>query len=223
MPLLLASIAICDSAVAQPHEFTITVSNIATPETPFAISPSPLGQSVWVVHRKKNPFFTENQPVPPNGLEVLAEDGHAYKIAAGVQGLPGVTSIGTFPEKQEPIEPGESVRFTIIAKPGDKLSLAMMLVQSNDKFYAPDGKGIALFKRKKPLTGDVSDQFILWDAGSEIDQTPGKGKDQPLRQKKPHQGEDQNGIVRRINDGVAKSQDGFAYPAAIKHIRVIIE
>ena len=62
-----------------------------------------------------------------------------------------------------------------------KLSFATKFVQSNDLFYAPDGEGIAVWGDDGPITGDITDQIMLWDAGTEVNQEPGTGADQPIR------------------------------------------
>ncbi len=53
------------------------------------------------------------------------------------------------------------------AVPGTKLSFATMSVVSNDWFFAPSGTGISLFEDGMPVTGDVTNQVYLWDAGVE--------------------------------------------------------
>jgi hypothetical protein len=47
-----------------------------------------------------------------------------------------------------PIGPGHAFEFSVSAKPGQHLPMAMMFVQSNDLFYAPDSNAIALFDDK---------------------------------------------------------------------------
>ena len=82
-----------------------------------------------------------------------------------------------------PIGPGGAYEASFDAAPGSRLSFATMFVPSNDFFYAPDEEGIALFDGGgAPITGDVTDQVWLWDAGTEVDQEPGIGADQPQRQ-----------------------------------------
>jgi hypothetical protein len=91
-----------------------------------------------------------------------------------------------------------------------------MFVQSNDLFYAPDGAGIALFNAEAtPVTGDVTSQIGLWDAGTEVNQEPGFGPDQAPRQAGPNTGADENGVVQIV-------ADGFSYPGTSDTIRVII-
>ena len=59
---------------------------------------------------------------------------------------------------------------TISAMPGDRLSITLMMGQSNDWFYAPAESGIDLFQNGKAMSGDISPQLYLWNAGIEVDQ-----------------------------------------------------
>ena len=80
-----------------------------------------------------------------------------------------------------PITPGAAYETTITAMPGDRLSLTLMMGQSNDWFYAPDEAGIELFKNGKAISGDMTAQLVMSDAGTEVDQEPGIGTDQGPR------------------------------------------
>ena len=88
--------------------------------------------------------------------------------------------------------------------------------QSNDWFYAPAESGIELFKDGKAISGDISSQIILWNAGTEIDQETGIGADQGPRQKGLNSGAAENGIVTKV-------QDGKTYAQADKVLRVTIK
>lgn len=80
-----------------------------------------------------------------------------------------------------PAGPGGNFTFEFDAAPGHSLSFATMFVPSNDFFYAPGESGIALYDSSgNPVTGDVTDQVSLWDAGTEADQELGAGSEQPL-------------------------------------------
>lgn len=82
-----------------------------------------------------------------------------------------------------PLLPGSTYVFGFDAAPGARLSFATMFVQSNDLFYAPGATGIALWDASGTvISGDITSQIQLWDAGSEINQTPGTGADQAPRQ-----------------------------------------
>lgn len=79
--------------------------------------------------------------------------------------------------------------------------MTQMFGQSNDWFYAPGANGIALFDAKAvPISGDITDQFYLWDAGTEKDEEIGIGPNQGPRQKGPNTGEAENGPVHRVKD-----------------------
>jgi hypothetical protein len=182
---------------------------------------SPLAPGVWAVHSGDDPLFTSGQPDRGDGLEALAEDGDPSDLAAALDGASGIASSGAFntPEGEAgpgPLFPGQAYVFEISAVPGDRLSLATMFVQSNDLFYAPDGEGIALFTSGgSPVSGNVTAQLSLWDAGTEVNEEPGIGLDQAPRQSGPDAGADENGAVRMVNDG-------YTYPAADDVIRITL-
>jgi hypothetical protein len=98
-----------------------------------------------------------------------------------------------------PLPPGEAYEWTFHAMPGDNLSFATMLVQSNDWFFAPAEPGIPLYKNDSKMTGDVTEYVMLWDAGTEGDGAPGKGSYQAPRQPGPDSGpDDPMNHVRRV-------------------------
>ena len=81
-----------------------------------------------------------------------------------------------------PLLPGHSYSYNFDAPPGHYVSFATMFVQSNDLFYAPNGMGIRLWNEDgSQASGDVTDQVMLWDAGTEVNQEPGTGANQPVR------------------------------------------
>ena len=81
-----------------------------------------------------------------------------------------------------PLHPGQAYGYNFDAPPGSYVSFATMFVQSNDLFYAPDGMGISLWNEDgTQASGDVTDQVMLWDAGTEMNQEPGSGANQPPR------------------------------------------
>ena len=108
------------------------------------------------------------------------------------------------------LPPGESEEITFHAGKGHYLSFETMFGQSNDLFYAFDEKGLALYDQSgNPLTGDVTSQVNLWDAGTEVNEEPGTGPNQAPRQSAPNTGMDENGTVQLVAD----VNDGFNYPA----------
>ena len=206
---------------SEPTKFTVRVENISSPEGmtasngekfPFALSPG-----MFVLSDKKAALFTEGKPAR-NGLEMQAEDGDPSGLVASLvamhhsSNLHGVfnTPIGAM--NAGPIRPGESYEFTVNAVPGMKFFMAHMFGQSNDWFYAPGANGIALFDSKgNPVSGDITDQFYLWGAGTEKDEEIGIGPNQGPRQKGTNTGDAENGVVHRVNDArwTAKNKEFF--------------
>ncbi|NIR46704.1 MAG: hypothetical protein GWN99_20065 [Gemmatimonadetes bacterium] len=182
---------------------------------------TPLAPGVWAVHTVSAPLFDEGQADRGEGLEALAEDGVPAALAMSLMGATGIESSDVFntPEgagAPGPLLPGQAYVFTIQAQPGDRLSFATMFVQSNDLFYSPDESGIALFDGNgSAISGDVTAQLMLWDAGTEVNEEPGIGLNQAPRQAAPDTGPDENGTVRVVNDA-------FSYPSVAQVIQVTV-
>jgi len=183
---------------------------------------SPLAPVAWAVHDTSMPFFTNGSADAGLGLESLAEDGDPLALEATLTGTSTVRMAGaavTPVGQGSPgvAQPGAMYRFTFDAEPGDFLSLATMLVQTNDLFFSFDDTGLALFDDAGvPVTGDVSAMVSLWDAGTEANQWPGAGEDQPLQQAAPNTGAaDPTNVVRPVDDG-------FPYPPTESIIQVTI-
>ena len=115
------------------------------------------------------------------------------------------------------IMPGDSESITFNAGKGHYLSFATMYVQSNDLFYAPLENGITLYDGDGvALTGDITSSIYLWDAGTEVNEEPGVGENQPPRQSAANTGTDEDGMVALIADVV----DGYTYPTVLEAIKV---
>jgi hypothetical protein len=203
--------------------FKIRVENIADTagisaqdgsKYPFALSPG-----FFVVSKKTQRFFVEGKRASKQ-LEVQAEDGNPqlfYNQLVRRVGTPyaGLFNTPTGKSMISPIFSGDVFEFDFYAGQGMKLNLAFMFGQSNDLFYAPD-TAIDLFDASaKPVTGDVTDLFKLWDAGTETNQAPGLGADQGPRQKGADTGVAEGGVVKLVNDG-------FSYPDTKSVLRVTI-
>ena len=194
-----------------PIKFTVRVENISNPEGmtastgekfPFALSPG-----MFVLSDKTAPLFTEGKPARSNGLEMQAEDGDPSGLVSSLvsmhhsSNLHGVFNTPVGAMGAGPIRPGDSYEFTVTAAPGMKLFMTQMFGQSNDWFYAPGRNGIALFDAKgNAFNGDITDQLYLWDAGTEKDEEIGIGPNQGPRQKGLNTGDDEHGVVHRVND-----------------------
>jgi len=120
-----------------------------------------------------------------------------------------------------PATPGKMYQFTIDAGRKQKLSFATMLAATNDLFFGPDGTGIALYDSTgAPISGDVTSQIKLWDAGTEINEEPGVGPSTVSKQAGPNMGTDEHGNVVEI----ANATDGvhFDYPPVASIIQVTV-
>ena len=226
--VILSVAGIASGGDDKPTKFTIRIENITKPDSftasngvkwSLAFSPG-----VAVVHTDKGPIFTAGKKDRGKGLEAQSEDGNPEMLAKSLQGSKGIKSVAVFntpvgASAPGPITPGAGYEVTISGTPGDRLSLTTMMGQSNDWFYAPAESGIALFKDGKPLSGDITSEIILWDAGTEVNQEPGIGPDQGPRQKAPNTGKAENGLVRNAKD----LEWGSAYSNTSRMMRVTIK
>lgn len=181
---------------------------------------SPLAPGVWAVHGTGTAaLFDAGQKDRGAGLEALAEDGAVTALAESTASLAGVLSSGIFdtPDGESdpgPLMGGSSYVFTFEAEEGDYLNFATMLIQSNDLFFAFGEGGINLFPNGSALSGDITGQISLWDAGTEVNEYPGAGNNQPIRGG-GNSGPAEDGNVRLVDDA-------FTYPAVNELIRVTI-
>jgi hypothetical protein len=207
--------------------FTIRVENVSTPTTlklsNGTTAPAPTAPLLWTITDEGNPLFTAGTPDRGQGLERLAEDGNpgvlADFIVANMKSVvhSGVVTVPSGDKGPGPITPGKSFEFVVAAPPGQRLTVAMMFGQSNDLFYAPGAKGIALFDAKgQPLTTDITSQLQLWDAGTEMNEEPGLGPSQAPRQAAPNTGVSEKGTVILV-------KDQFHYPSVREVVRVSVK
>lgn len=180
----------------------------------------PLSPGAWAVHSGGMPIYRLNQEDFGNGLEYIAEDGAPGVLASSLNALStvrvsGVFNIPTGADDPAPIGPGQKYEFSFNAHQSDKLSLATMFVQSNDLFFAFDDMGIMLFERGQPISGDVTSMLDLYDAGTEVNEEPGYGPNQAIRQDGPNTGETENEEIMPVNDG-------YTYPEISEIIKVTI-
>jgi opacity protein-like surface antigen len=208
--VILTAAGIASADTDQPTKFTIRIENITKPDAftasngvkwSLAFSPG-----TAIVHTVKAPVFTAGKKDRIKGLEAQAEDGDPNMLAKSLAGVKGIKSVTVFntpvgASAPGPITPGAAYEVTVSAVPGDRLSLTLMMGQSNDWFYAPAESGIELFKNGQAISGDITLQLVMWDAGTEVNQEPGIGPDQGPRQKAPNTGKAENGMVRKIDDG----------------------
>lgn len=183
---------------------------------PLAIAPG-----LWLVGTINAPLFRTGEKDWGHGLESLAEDGDPTQQAEFCKNHKGIVGVGVYntpvgASMSGPITPGKAFEFTFEASSGQKLFLANMWGQSNDIFYGTNELGIDLFDAKdRPISGDITRQLFLYDAGTEVNEEPGFGPNQGPRQKGPNTGLAEIGIVRPL-------LDQYVYPSVAGTIRVTI-
>ncbi|MFT5749230.1 MAG: hypothetical protein ACI93S_000483 [Ancylomarina sp.] len=166
---------------------------------------SPFAPGVFTVSTSGYPLFEDGMIDMGDGLEGLAEDGSPGALDASLNGMAYVSSHGVFSipngmSSGAPLFPGEYYEFSFEAQEGDYLSLASMLVQSNDLFVAFDDMGIALFNNGIAKAGDVTSMLKVWDAGTEVNEYPGAGNNQAPRQAGPNTGTSESKIVMEVDN-----------------------
>ena len=183
---------------------------------PFAISPG-----AYSIHRGSgNPLFKIGSYAGNTGLEAQAEDGNPEMLIQRASNHAGVLTNGVFNTPvgagmPGPVTPGAAFEFEVTATPGAHLFVTFMFGQSNDLFFGNEN-GIDLFdKNGKPLDGDVTAQFNLWDAGTEVNEEPGVGPNQAPRQKSANTGTSEKKKVGPV-------KDGFTYPATTDVLRITV-
>ena len=215
--------AITSAKAKKTATFKVKIENIGSADGlasadgtkyPFALSPG-----LFVVNHKKRYFFDEGGRAS-DGLEHQAEDGNPEVLSKKLLTKVGSSYMGIFntpagSDKAGPLLPGNAYEFIFNGTEGMKLNFIAMYGQSNDLFYAPK-EAIDLFDSKgNPLSGDITDKLLLWDAGTEVNQAPGIGDEQAPRQKMANTGTTENGVVTLV-------KDGFKYPNTKDVLRVTI-
>jgi hypothetical protein len=110
-------------------------------------------------HRPDVHLFELGAPASP-GLAILAEEGNVMPLLATLQGNGHVTATSA---GSSLLDPGQSVTLTIQGRPArDRLSLAAMLIPTNDAFVALDAVPLPLPSYPGNHTA------IAYDAGSEV-------------------------------------------------------
>ncbi|HLA12600.1 MAG TPA: spondin domain-containing protein [Pyrinomonadaceae bacterium] len=210
----------------KPTRFTVRVENVSSGEGqtaadgsswPFALSPG-----MFVLSEKSGLLFAENKRARANGLEAQAEDGNPEGLMSSLEKMHHAsllhaifnTPVGT--KEPGPIGPGAAYEFTFTATPKMKLFMILMFGQSNDLFYAPDARGIVLFDSKgRPFEGEVTEQLILWDAGTEVNEEEGVGPNQAPRQMGPNTGAAENSVVKRARSVRFYGKNGELFRVSI--------
>lgn len=174
--------------------FTLRIESVSD----RSAQPTPFSPVAWAISAD-NPFFAAGAAAGMSGQESLAEDGDPSGLVAG-GAIGGAIETPVGGSGPGVIVPDEAYEKTFSIAPGvGGLTLACMLVQSNDLFIAP-AEPIPLFDSNGPLgERDVTGQLVLWDAGTERNQAPGAGPDQAPRQSKANTGAAE-GVISLFRD-----------------------
>ena len=156
------------------------------------------------------------------GLEDVAEDGMNTVLASEFAAAAGTQTSGTFmmpvgSMAAGPIGPGQSYEFSFRATAAASLTFASMYIQSNDAYLAPAVGGISLFQADGPVSGDVTSQIRLYDAGTEVNEASGLGPNQAPRSA-VDTGMAESGAIQLLSD----VNDGFTYQTVMETLRVTI-
>ena len=172
------------------------------------------GISLIFISCKKN---DHNPPPKSKQFTVTIENVSTPKMFLGS----GVINTPTGDSKPGPLTPGKQYDFMVKAGKGQKLSFAVMLAATNDLFFGPDDKGIALYdKNGDPISGDVTSQVHLYDAGTEINEEPAVGPNTVTNQSGPNTGPAEHGVVQDISK---VTTDHFNYPEVSSVIKVWVK
>lgn len=189
--------------------YTITVNNISGAEGAL---PTPLSPLFWMTHDDTVTLFDAGQVDRGDGIENIAEDGDASVAVATFGAMAGV---GTAAAQASLINGGMGAAapgdgYEIVVTPAaatPRLSLATMVVQSNDAFLALGGAGIELLdgagapRSAGEIEAEIERTLAVWDAGTEANETPGVGLNQVMQQSGPNVGPaDPDNTVRRYAD-----------------------
>ena len=209
-------------------------SNMHTLKTSEGDKSSGIAPGIWVLHSGANPIYKLGEKASP-ALEVLAEDGNPEGLYSALQTAQGVKAVGPYNYIAKPyaaagyIGPKQAFEFVVPdAKPGDRLSIADMMMETNDWFFATNPEGVELFPKGAAISGDITNSIGLFSAGTEVNYETGAGKDQGPRQNVPNMGESRSEAVYTLVSPADMKMDvtpvteGWSLPKVASNIKVTI-
>lgn len=137
--------------------YEVTITNRAATQ--------PISPPIVVTHSNQVRFWQRGHAAS-EGVIAIAENGDPSIAEAALQGLEGVTDVVNVGQPLTTAgttvgDFSDSVTFTITARHGDRLSLAGMLICTNDGFVGLDSVRL-------PRQGERTSLAGAYDAGSEI-------------------------------------------------------
>ena len=192
----------------------------------------PISPGVFAVHGVDvRPALKTGEVDRGQGLESLGEDGNVQQLSTTFSQNSELKKSGIFeiPDGANiagNLGFGQRYSFTLDnVAPGDYLTIVVKMVQSNDIIYSTPEAGIPLFlDNGRPFNGNASRLMVGYDIGTEKNEYPGAGLNQPIRQLAPDTGgpDDDNTIRRVITNDVDPSEDGFIYRPVGERVKVTI-
>ncbi len=142
---------------------------------------TPLSPILVVVYSgDENPIFMEGEKDRGEGLKELAQMGSTDMLVAALEAKVAVKSVYVLPAENTGVllpvingQPGSSVSMEFTINKGDRLAIATMYGLSNDWFFATPDEGIDGMRK-----GDISNQIMLYDNGTAVNEFPGAGMSQ---------------------------------------------
>lgn len=185
------------------EQTTISLTNASTPgiiaEEGHTNGNVVLSPGVWAITEdRENPLFSTGEQAS-EGFTRLAEAGRTDALVSEMEDTEGIKAVGTFGDG--PITPESSGEFTVDASEQGYLSMAAMLVPSNDMVVATGAPIPLRFQGERLVApnGSLSRFLVTYDAGTEPNTAHGQGENQAPAQSDPLQGDDENKPVRRVN------------------------
>ena len=173
-----------------------------------------LAPGVWAVLTSGTLFKAGGSA--STGMEALAEDGNNGPFLSDLKGQVHIdqseilgASHGTSYD-DAPILPGDVVTVKIDALSDQRFGLAAMFAHSNDIMIALPPEGVAL-DTEPGATTDITAQLAYWDVGTEQNEEPAVGANQPGKQSEAGAGDLENGTITKLDNN--KDSAGFSYPA----------
>ncbi|REE27990.1 hypothetical protein DFQ09_101832 [Winogradskyella pacifica] len=204
-----------DGNAAPLSDYTAENTGVTYPSSP----------GIFVVHEGNTmPLFTSGVTDFDLGLEHIAEDGNTAVLADNLSGLEGQISGAVFNTVDGgsgpgPLLPGNTYTFSFTAEAGNSLSFASMLAATNDVLFATQDTGIELFSADgTPLSGDITNEVYLWDAGTEVNEQPAIGPNTVTNQLAADTGIDETEPVQLLSN----VNDGYSYPNVDTVLRITI-
>lgn len=194
---------------AEPVEGVVrlTVANVSEPGDLVASDGSVhdigLAPGIAVVHAQEFEVFAV-EAAASAALEAIAEDGDPTALQAELSTVDAVTQVGVLSSlddvdySESPLHPGESDSEVLTVWSDQRITFLQMFGASNDTFVAGS---FSAFDKQEVAVGEVMGALALYDAGTEVNEEPGLGANQPANQTAPGQGEAEGGVVREVVSG----------------------